>query len=148
MPKEADMKDKNIFMFMAPLVLLPLFLDFVKELIKQIPWLYYTVAVITTLLTLFYLAVTIHELRVRLDAHFDYQRGRMDRLLRRARNKLRKTIAWTRDASVRDYAIAKLREICGKELYSDILNGVAEKERNPEVKEILLIRAGRTGEGQ
>ncbi|MDR0472973.1 MAG: hypothetical protein LBH43_04825 [Treponema sp.] len=89
------MKDGKIFKFIVPLVLLPLCLDFVKELIQQIPWLYYTAAGITTLLTLFYLVLAIHELRVKLDAHFDYQCGRMNRLLHRTRKKLQRTIAGT-----------------------------------------------------
>jgi hypothetical protein len=117
----------------------------VKELIQQIPWLYYTTAGITTLLTLFYLGLAVHELRVKLDAHFDYQRGRIDRLLRRTRKSLQRTIAGTGDSSVRDYALTKLREICRPELYSDILVSIAEKERKPEVKELLLMRAEQSG---
>ncbi|MDR0475583.1 MAG: hypothetical protein LBH43_18155 [Treponema sp.] len=132
------MKDKNIFMYMAPLVLLPLFLDFVKEWIKQIPWLYYTVAVITTLLTLFYLAVTIHELLAKLDAHFKCKRRRIDRLIGGTQKKMRKIIAGTGDASVMDYALGKLYETYRKEVYLDTLAGLSEAERDPAKKKTLL----------
>jgi len=139
------MKNSNVFNLIVTLILIPLWRDFVKELIKQIPWLYYTVTVILTALMLLYLALTINELRVKLDAHFNFQRWRMDRLIRRTRNKLQKIIARTSDASVMDYALTKLREICKPEVYSSILTGIAEKERRPEIKERLLLRANIPG---
>jgi len=38
------MKNSNVFNYIVTLILIPLWRDFVKELIKQIPWLYYTVS--------------------------------------------------------------------------------------------------------
>jgi len=133
------MKNSNVFNFIVTLILIPLWRDFVKEFIKQIPWLYYTVTSILTVLMLLYFALTIHELRVKLDAHFNFQRKRMDRLIRRTRNKLQKIIARTSDASVMDYALTKLREICPPEVYSGIVTELAEKERNPDKKKTLFF---------
>lgn len=139
------MKKNNIFNLIVTLILIPLWLDLVKDLIKQIPWLYYTVIGIATLLTAFYLALTIHELRVKLDAHFNFQQKRINRLILRTRKKLQKTIARTSDSSVMDFALVKLREICPQEAYKNILSGMAEKERRPEIKERLLLRANKSG---
>jgi hypothetical protein len=135
------MKNGKIFNYIVTLILLPLWLDFVKDLIKQIPLLHWTVIVILTLLMLFYFALTINELRIKLDSHFNFQRRRMDRLVLRTRKNLQKTITGTGDASVRDYAFIKLKEICSLEIYSSILTDMAEKEKRPVIKEILLLRA-------
>lgn len=133
------MKNSNIFNLIITVIILPLWLDFVKDLIKQIPWLYYTVSVILTLLTLLYLALTVHELRVKLDAHFNFQQKRINRLIHGTRKKLQKTIARTSDASVMDYALTKLSEICPQEVYSGILTCIIEKERNPDKQKTLLL---------
>jgi len=139
------MKNNNIFNLIVTLILIPLWRDFVKDLIKQIPWLYYTVTGILTVLMLLYLTLTIHELSVRLDAHFNFQRWRMDRIIHRTRMKLQRIITRTDDASVRDCALTKLREICPPDVYSGILTRMAEKERRPIIQEILLLRAKQSG---
>jgi len=139
------MKNNNIFNLIVTLIILPLWLDIVKDLIKQIPWLYYTITGILTVLMLLYLTLTIHELCVKLDAHFNFQYWRMDRIIRRTRNKLQKIIARTDDTSVRDCALTKLREICPPDVYSGILTQMAEKERRPIIQEILLLRAKQSG---
>jgi hypothetical protein len=69
----------------------------------------------------------------------------MDWLIRRTRKKLQRIIARTSDASIMDYALTKLREICAPEIYSGILNDMAEKEKKPVIKEILLLRAKQSG---
>jgi hypothetical protein len=135
------MRNSKVFNLIVTLIIIPLWQDFVKELIKGIPWLYWIVTIILTLLLLFYLVLTIHELRIKLDAHFNFQCRRMDSTIQRTRKKLQRTIAGTGDSSVRDYALTKLREICTQEIYLGILTGMAEKERNPVIKEILLLRA-------
>jgi len=139
------MKNGKIFNLVVTLILIPLWLDFVKEIIKGIPWVYYTVTGISTLLLLFYLGLTIHELRLKLDANFNYQSRKMDRLILGTRKKLQKIIARTGDSSIMNYALTSLREICPLETYENTLIGIAEKERNPEKKERLLIRANKSG---
>jgi len=113
--------------------------------VKEIPLLHYAAVFISTLLTVFYIVLTIHDLRIKLDSHFNYQSRKMDRIILGTRKKLQKIIARTSDASVMDYALTKLREICKPEVYSGILTGMAEKERRPEIKERLLLRVKQSG---
>jgi hypothetical protein len=65
------MKKGPVFNFIVSLILLPLWLGLVTDFIIKIKWLHYTVTGITTLAALFCIILLIHELRLKLDAHFD-----------------------------------------------------------------------------
>jgi hypothetical protein len=133
------MKNGKIFNNIVPLLFIPLWLGLVTDFIKKIPWLHYTAIIITTLLNVFFLIRVIHELRIELDSHFNYQCRRMDRFIHRTQKRLQKIIVRTSDASVLDYALTKLHEICPPEVYSDIVTELSKKEGNPNKKKTLLF---------
>jgi len=133
------MKNSKIFNLVVTVILIPLWLGLITDFIKEIIWLRYIAISFSTLLLLFYLVLTIHDLRVKLDSHFNYQSRRMDRIILGTRKKLQKIIARTSDASVMDYALNKLRDICPQDVYSGILTSIAEKERNPDKQKTLFI---------
>jgi len=139
------MKNNNIFNFIVTLILLPLWLGLVTDFIKQIPWLHYIVTGILTVLMLLYLALTIHELRIKLDAHFNFQRWRMDRLIRRTRMKLRRIIARTNNPSVLDYANDRLREICPPEVYAHIFENQGKRGQKQYNIDLLQTLNKQTG---
>jgi hypothetical protein len=87
----------------------------------------------------FFLVLTINELRIKLDAHFNNNCRIIDGLIPRVQKKLQRIIARTSDVSVMDYALTKLREICPAEVYSGILAGIMEKERNPDKRKALFF---------
>ena len=132
-------KPGKIYNFIVPLFLIPLCLGLLTGFIEEICWLRITATIISTLLTVFYLVLTIHELRKKLDAHFNFQQRRINRLILGTRTKLQKIIARTDDASVMDYALVKLCEICPPDVYSTILKGIIEKERDPDKQKSLFF---------
>jgi len=139
------MKNGKIFNNIVPLLFIPLWLGLVTNFIEKIPWLHYAAIIITTLLNVFFLVRVIHELRIELDSHFNYQCKRIDKLIHRTRKKIQKIIVRTNDVSVMDYALTKLREICPAIIYSTILTDMVEKERRSDIKEILLLKIQLTG---
>ncbi|WP_461256995.1 hypothetical protein, partial [Treponema sp. R80B11-R83G3] len=85
------------------------------------------------------LALTIHELRIKLDTYFNLQQKRINRLIIGTRKKLQRIIARTGDASVMDYALTKMSETYLPEFYSDIVTELIEKEKNPDKKKTLFF---------
>jgi len=140
------MQNSRIFNFLVPLILIPLWLGLVTDFIKKIPLLHYAAVIISTLLTVFYIVLTIHDLRLKLDAHFNYQSRKMDRLILGTQKKLQKIIARTSDASVMDYALTKLHEICSTKVFSDIVKELIEKEKNHDKKKTLFFYNKEIGE--
>ena len=134
------MKNDKIFNYLMSLLLIPLWLGLVTDFIKKIPLLHYTAIVITTLLSAFFLIRVIREMRIELDSNYNYQCRRIDKMIFRTRKRLQKIITRTSDVSVMDYALTKLREICTSKIYTNILTGMAEKERRIDIKEILLLK--------
>ena len=126
-------------------ILIPLWLSLVTDFIKQIPWLHISVIAVTLFLIIIILIRSIIRWVFIEDAYFIWQSRKMDALIHRTRKKLEKIIAGTNDTSVMEYAFNKLREICPPEVCSSILFRLAEKERNPNKKETLFIRAKITG---
>jgi hypothetical protein len=140
------MKINKIFYNITAMFLLPLWLGLLTKLIEEIPWLLYTAFIITSLLLLANLALTVREIWILMDSWYTFQCRRMDRLVNKTRKKLQRTIKRTKDPSVMDYALTKLQEICNSpEIFTSILIEMAEKERRPDIKEILLIWANQNG---
>ena len=130
-------KYQKLLIFLLTAIIIPLWIDLIKDIIKQIPWLYYTVIVITTLLLLVIVVLIVRELLNLFDTWYTFQCRRIDYLVNKTRKKLQRIIARTNDASVMDHALVKLYKIYKAEIYSSLLDELIENERNP-AKRITL----------
>jgi hypothetical protein len=97
---ENAVKYEKIINLIVPPILAPLWLALLVEPIKQNPRLLYPAISITTLLLIIYFVVLIHELRIKLDSHFNWQRRKIDRLIDGTQKKLQKIIAGTGDRTL------------------------------------------------
>ena len=139
------MKPVKFYDIVLTAILIPLCLSLITDFIKQIPWLHISVIAVTLFIILIILVRTVIRWFITRDIYFYWQSRRMDTLILKTRKKLAKIIAGTNDTSVIEYAFNKLREICPPEVFSNILLKIAEKERKPDKKETLFIRAKITG---
>jgi hypothetical protein len=133
-----NMKQSKLLSYVQTVFVIPLWLGLITGKIQERRLLYYIAIGLSTLLMLINAILLIRELLVLYDAWYIFRCRRMEALVQGTRKKLQKIIAKTSDASVMDYALEKLREICPPEMYSGIIAGLAEKERNSAKKKILL----------
>jgi len=139
------MKYSNVYTVITTLVVAPLWVGLVTKFFEGKPILSIIAIIISSLILLFVAAVASHDFIKKNDLCYKFQRWKMDFTVNIARKKLKRIIRKTKHASVRNYAFNKLREISPQKIYYGILNDLAEKERRPVVKEILLRQIERTG---
>jgi len=143
------MKYQKLLIFLLTAIIIPLWIDLIKDIIKQIPWLYYTIIVVTTLLILVSVVLMVRELFILFDTWYTFQCRRIDNIVQKTRKKLQRIIARTNDASVMDHALEKLYEITSLEIYSSIITELSEKEGNPaKSKSLLNYKKLRIGENK
>jgi len=139
------MKYGKIYTLITTVIIAPLWVGLVTEFFKERPLLHIIAIIISTLILLFAAILAAHDFIQMIDASYRYQCRKMDRFVSKARKKLAKIIARTNDASVMDYALVKLGEICPPEIYAGILAELIEKERNPGRKQTLLFYSEQIG---
>ena len=118
--------------------LVPLWLGLLTDFLKQYPKLLLAAIIISTVLLLINTVLIIHEILKLYDTWYNLHCRRIDRLIEVTRKKLQRTIARTRNVSTMDYALMRLREISTPEIYSAIVNKLAEKERDSGKQKALL----------
>ena len=132
------MRHSNIYYIITTVIVAPLWVGLVTKFFEDKPIFSIIAIIISSLILLFVSALAAYDFIKKHDLCYKFQRWKMDFAVGRARKKLKKIIRKTNDASVRNYAFNKLREITPQKTCYGILNDLAVKERRPAVKEILL----------
>ena len=140
------MRYGNVYYIVTTVVVAPLWVGLVNKFFEDKPILSIIAIIISSLILLFVATLAAYDFIKKHDLRYKYQRWKMDFAVSRARKKLKKIIRKTKDASVRNYALNKLREITPPKICYGILNDLAERERSPVVKNILLSQMEIIGE--
>jgi hypothetical protein len=140
------MKYGKIYSVVTTVVVAPLWVGLVTKFFEDKPILSIIAIIILALILLFIAVAVGYDIIKKYDLCYKFQCWKMDSAVLRVRKKLKKIIRKTNNPSVRNYAFDKLREISPQRIYYGILSDLAEKERRPVVKEILLSRMKRIGE--
>jgi len=140
------MRYSNIYYIVTTVVVAPLWVGLVNKFFEGKPILSIIAIIISSLILLFVATLAGYDFIKKHDLCYKFQRWKMDFAVKKTRKKLKKIIRKTKDASVRNYAFNTLREISPQKIYYGILNDLAEKERRPVVKEILLSQMKQIGE--
>jgi hypothetical protein len=135
---EGGIMNIKLLSYAQTVFIIPLWLGLITDFIKERPLLRYFTIGFSTLLMLVNAVLLFRELLIIYDTWYNFHCRRMDALVRRTRKKLKKTIAWTNNVSIMDYAIEKLGEISLPATYSGIINELVKKERNPAKQKTLL----------
>ena len=126
-------------------ILIPLWIVLFFELIKNKTLL---TLIITGIISLIILAIFVRAGYKVLDItqkFFKCRLRRIDAFARKTRKKMKKLISGTNSPIIMDYAIEKMRESCKSEVCVAIIGELAEKERDPGKKGILLSYKERIG---
>jgi hypothetical protein len=140
------MRYSNVYYIVTTVVVAPLWVGQVNNFFKDKPILSIIAIIISSLILLFVAALAAYDFIIKHDLCYKFQCWKMDSAANRARKKLKKIISKTNNPSVRNYAFNKLREITPQKICYGILNDLAERERNPVVKNILLSQMEIIGE--
>ena len=126
-------------------ILIPLWIVLFGELIKNKTLL---TLIITGIISLIILAIFIRAVYEVLDItqmFFKCHLRKIDVFARRTRKKMKELISDTNSPIIMDYAVEKMREAYKPEVCSAIIGELAEKERDPGRKGILLSYKDRIG---
>jgi len=130
----------KIFKALYPLItlfLIPLWIGFLTDFIKQKTWLLNISIGITTFMILIVLTRVIYEFIMIYELKDKFFRWRVDSFIKKTRNKIKNSITRTNKSNNIDYAIYKFNEMYSHNVYPAILDELIEKEKN-QYKKITL----------